>query len=144
MMLEMKRDASKRAKPFTAADFYCWKPQSQDAKAPPAAGAAMLELINRGAFPSFALGEWYDDLAAAGADEPLPFPLAWWSEEIILLAPVKGSGGWSGYLIAMAEAAGTEQECINEAGEHVRLAVPPSVGTVGAVEAETDVLLPIV
>lgn len=143
MMIELQRDPKRRAKPYRPADFYCW--QRGDATGePPAAGAAMLELVRRGMFPSFALGEWFDSLKAAGADQPLPPMLAWWSEEAILLAPERsGPDRWAGYLIAMAEAAGASQQFTNEHGDAVRLIVPSTLGTVAAVEAEADAVLSI-
>lgn len=143
-MLDMQRDRKKRPKPFTAADFYCWRPAG-DAQTgePPAAGSAMLELARLDLFPTFALGPWFDDLKTAGTDQPLPPRLAWWSEEIILLAPTRTPDGWSGYLIAMGEASGTVQECINERGDAVQLIVPQEIGSEAAVEAVADALLPI-
>lgn len=142
-MVEMQRDRKKRPKPFTAADFYCWRAADAAAGEPPAAGAAMLELVRTDRLPTFALGPWFDDLKTAGTDQPLPPRLAWWSEEIILLAPTRTPEGWSGYLIAMAEAAGTVQQCINERGDSIELIVPQEIGSKAAVEAVADALLPI-
>jgi hypothetical protein len=143
-MVEMQRDRKKRPKPFTAADFYCWRSAADAAAAePPDAGAAMLELIRVNRFPVFALGPWFDDLKAAGTDQPLPPRLAWWSDEIILLAPTRTPDGWSGYLITMAEAAGTVQDCINERGDAVQLIVPQEIGNEAAVEAVVDAVLDI-
>lgn len=142
MMVELQRNPKKRSKPYQPADFYCWGGSSTGE--PPDAGAAMVELIRRDQFPQFALGEWHDDLKRAGADTPPPALLAWWSEEAILLAPRRvGPDQWGGYLIAMAEAAGQTQTFTNEHGDSVLLTVPPTVGTVGAVEAEADAVLPI-
>lgn len=143
-MVDMQRDRKKRPKPFTPADFYCWRSAADAADGePPAAGAAMMELIRRDLFPGFALGPWFDGLKAAGTDQPQPPRLAWWSEEIILLAPTRMPEGWSGYLIAMAEAAGTVQECVNERGDSVELVVPPEIGSDAAIEAVADALLQI-
>ncbi len=143
MMIELQRDPKRRAKAYQPADFYCWQQGSRSTE-PPAAGAAMLELVRREMFPPFALGEWFDDLKAAGADHPLPPMLAWWSEEAILLAPQRsGPDRWAGYLIAMAEASGRSQRFTNEHGDVVRLIVPSTVGAVGEVEAEADAVLSI-
>ncbi len=142
MMVELQRNTRKRTKPYQPADFYCW--ESGEPGEPPEAGAAMLELIRRGLFPQFALGEWHDDLKRAGANTEPPSLLAWWSEEAILLAPRRvGPEQWGGYLIAMAEAAGTTQTFTNEHGDSVLLTVPPTVGAVGAIEAEAGAVLPI-
>lgn len=143
MMIELQRDPKRRAKPYQPADFYCWQ-QARTANEPPAAGAAMLELVRLDLFPAFALGEWFDDLKTAGADHPLPPILAWWSEEAILLAPQRsGPDRWAGYLIAMAEASGVSQQFTNEHGDVVQLIVPSTVGAVAAVEAEADAVLSI-
>jgi hypothetical protein len=142
MMVELQRNTKKRTKPYQPADFYCWG--GSGTSEPPEAGAAMLELMRRNLFPQFALGEWFDDLKNAAGDTPAPAILAWWSDEAILLAPRRlGPDQWGGYLIAMAESAGMTQTFTNEHGDSALLTVPPTVGTVGAVEAEADAVLPI-
>lgn len=104
----------------------------------------MNELVQRGQFPAFALGEWYDDLKKAGTNKPLPDRLCWASSDAILLAPHRIDGfTWGGYLIAMEEAAGQEREFFNEHGDAVVLLVPPEIAAAGAVAAMEGAVLPI-
>lgn len=124
---------------------YCLFRQEQPGERPPGeAGAAMLALIQARAFPTFALG-FYDALAAAGKDQPVPELLALVASDAVLLAPRQSAGGWSGFLIAE----GTAQDQLREfratpdQAQPIWLAVPRAAGGGGAVWAEEGAFLAI-
>lgn len=126
---------------FQPSDFYEFASDADVQRPPAQAGAAMLELIRRGMFPSFALFV-HGDLKAAGKGESPPPRLAWLSDDAILLAPYPlEEGGWGGFLIAQAEAAGRVIEFRSERGERVMLRVPEHVAERGAEMAEDQAIL---
>lgn len=104
-----------------------------------------MALVARDAFPTFALGEWFDDMKRAAADHPAPSHLAWIAEDAILLAPRRTDPDhWIGYLVVMDEAAGQLREFQSEDGRREWMIVPASVGSEGAVEAHVEISLRIV
>lgn len=106
-------------------DFYHFRPQQPGETPPVEAGAAMLELIRCGQFPSFALA-FYEQLNAAGKDQPVPARLALVADDAILLAPISTLGGWRGFLIAEDTAAGQVRAFQPSWGQDsVLLTVPP-------------------
>ncbi len=110
-----------------------------------AAGAALMELVRRDLFPSFALGPWYEGLKAAAKGAAVPELLAWIAEDAILLAPFRiDATTWGGYLIAMDEAAGQPRQFTDPDGQPpVWLVVPPEIGAEEPVEAVPQARLPI-
>jgi len=98
----LNRDPKKRQKPFTAEDYYLYQPRDEQDLPAGRCGAAALELIKQGKFPSWALF-CYKELAT-GADKKPPALLAFISESAILLAPIKTQSGYKGMLIATEEA----------------------------------------
>lgn len=143
-MANSKRDPKTKPEPYEVSDFYVFGGVAEQQLQPAAAGAAMLALLDRKLLPAFAIGEWYDGLAAVGEGAVVPRRLAWCSEEAVLLAPWRiDAGSWGGYLIAMAESAGMVQTFFNEHGDSVQLRVPQTVGTEAPVEAMADAVLPI-
>lgn len=127
-------------------DQFCLFRQQQPGEQPPSdAGAAMLELIRRQLFPSFALA-FYEHLSKAGQNHPVPSRLALVAEDAIVLAPSAGPGGWQGFLIAESQAAGQDRafRWIDQSMDlpSLLLAVPaPSSGVTGAVWAEEAAFL---
>lgn len=138
-----ERDEKKKPEPFTPEDFFWWGEPKEHPPELIAAGAAMLELIRQEKFGGQFHGPWSDELEEAGAKGTPPSRLAWISEEAILLAPVLRDDGWSGYLIAMAEASDQALVFTAPTGESVRLRVPATVGAEGEVEADPRARLPI-
>jgi hypothetical protein len=123
---------------------FCFYRQQQPGERPPVeAGAAMLELIDQGLFPPFALA-FYEPLNIAGQNQPPPPRLALVAGDAILLAPVATTGGWRGFLIAEDTAAGQQREFqAPDLPEPVRLIVPlPADGSAAAVWAAAAAFLP--
>lgn len=138
MHVDPKHRPRKAAQP---SDFWQFADPADLVRPPAAAGAAMLELIRRRMFPSFALFV-HGDLKAAGKDEPPPDRLAWLSDDAVLLAPYPlEDGGWGGFLIAQAEASGRAIEFRSERGERVTLRVPEHVAERGSEMAEDQAIL---
>lgn len=90
-------------------DLYLFRQQEPGDRPPVEAGAAMLQLIAQGLFPTFALA-FYEPLQAAGNGQPAPPRLALVADDAILLAPTPAADGWRGFLIAEATAQGQPRE----------------------------------
>ena len=139
----INRNTKAQTKPFKLTDFLCWADVSEDAQPPAAAGAAMLEMISRGQFPSFALA-FYTELKAVGKDQPLPPRLIWAAEDALLLAPYRlDQSRWGGFLIAEKSASGQERLFWSEEGDSLSMVVPDHVAARGAVMAEEGAVLAI-
>lgn len=99
----LNRDSKKRKKPYTPEDYYLYQPRDEQSLPAGRAAAAAIELIRLKQFPSWALF-CYKELALAAADREPPALLAFTSDNAILLAPSKTTGGYNGMLIATEKA----------------------------------------
>lgn len=137
-LAQLTQNIHSEGKPPPLADF-CFFRQQQPGERPPSdAGAAMIALIARQQFPSFALA-FYQVLHTAGQGQPAPQRLALIADDAILLAPEPTADGWRGFLITEAAATGqTRQFCWpGDDQPACCLAVPvPASGVTGAVMAE--------
>ena len=142
MTANLNRDKKKQKKPFSLSDFTFFKAIEEQASAPAAAGAAMLQLIRDREFPSFALFI-YQQLREAGEGAAVPKRIALRGENCIVLAPYrKSQTQWAGLLICEAPAMGRIQCFRDDAGATWRLRVPV-IGDAGGVLAAEDSVLPI-
>lgn len=143
MTANLNRDQKKRKKPYVLSDFTFFAALEEQALAPAAAGAAMLQLIRDREFPSFALFI-YQQLREAGQGAAVPKRIALRGENCIVLAPYrKSQTQWAGLLICEAPAMGHIQDFRDDAGAIWRLRVPV-IGDAGGVLAAEDSQLPIV
>lgn len=139
----INRNTKAQNKPFKLNDFLCWSDVSEDEQPPAAAGAAMLEMIQRKQFPSFALA-FFSELKAAGKGQSLPPRLIWAADDALLLAPYRvDQSRWGGFLIAAKGSSGQERMFWSEDGDSIALTVPDYVAERGAVMAEEGAVLPI-
>ncbi len=131
MQVESNRNPEKQSKPFSLYDFTFWADVAEKPKPPSAAGAALIELINRNLLPSFAFdGPWLADLEQQGRNEKPPERLCWAADDAIILAPYRqDQEHWSGFLIAKAAAAGTIRKFHNEQGQALSLRLPDDIVT---------------
>jgi len=143
MTANLNRDQKKRKKPYALSDFTFFAALEEQAQAPAAAGAAMLQLIRDNEFPSFGLFI-YSQLREAGQGVDVPKRVALRAENCIVLAPYrKSQTQWAGLLICEAPAMGHIQDFRDDAGVIWRLRVPV-IGDAGGVLAAEDSVLPIV
>ncbi len=131
LQVEFNRDPEKNSKPFSLYDFTFWSDVAERPVPPSAAGAALIELLNRNLLPAFAMdGPWFADLEAQGRNQKPPERLCWAAEDAIALAPYRtDQDHWAGFLIAKASAAGTVKEFHNEHGQSVTLKIPDDIVT---------------
>lgn len=131
LQAESNRNRDARPEPFLLRDFCLWAEVSERPAPPEAAGAAMLELLERNLLPGFVLsGPWLADLEASGRDAKPPPRLCWAAEDAILLAPYRvDQGHWGGFLVAMASATGQARQFANEHGDLIVLRVPEDAVT---------------
>ena len=118
-------------------DLYLFREHQPGDRPPVEAGAAMLQLISQGLFPTFALA-FYEPLQAAGNGQPAPPRLALVADDAVLLAPTPTADGWRGFLIAEATAQGQPREFHwpGDPDAAAVLRVPmPAAGSGGAVWA---------
>lgn len=125
----MNRNKDVKHQPFALKEFCFWSDVAESPRPPSEAGAAMLELLERNLFPSFALsGPWVQDLQQQGKDAKPPERLCFAAEDAILLAPYRvDQSTWGGFLIALASAAGQTRQFASEAGDLVILHIPSDV-----------------
>ncbi len=90
-------------------DLYLFRQQQASQGPPPAAGAAMLALLDVERFPPFAMA-FFDVLEPVGRDHPPPVRLALVADDAILLAPSPTATGWRGFLVAEDTASGQVRE----------------------------------
>ncbi len=107
-------------------DFYVWGDLNEKPLPTSAAGAAMLELLQRNLLPPFVLdGPWLADLEAQGKNADAPKRLCWAADDAILLAPYRVSADqWGGLLIAKASASGQVRTFHSDTGESTSLIIP--------------------
>lgn len=138
-----KRDIEKQKEPFPVADFYLYGPPVDGAASgpPPAAGAAMLALLESDQCPGYVLS-FHDALERAGRDASRPAMLALIAEDAILLAPKQGAEGWTGFLVLERSAAGQSREFVSDDGNLRTVLSVPAPATAGAVSAVGSACLP--
>jgi hypothetical protein len=140
----INRDTEKRRKPFPITDFLVYGEVSEKQQPPAAAGAAMLELVKREQFPSFALA-FFTELKQSGQGAALPPRLVWAADDALLLAPYRvDAQNWGGMLIAENSAAGENRCFWSETGDQCWMTVPADVAEMGEVVAVEGSILPIV
>lgn len=140
MMLQtaqMNRDPKKNKKPYSIDDF-CLYGSSQDNKIPEARyGSAAMALIKRNEFPSWALFI-FNDLKKNAYKANAPELLAYWCDDVIVLAPELSKEGLKGMIIAKLSASRTNRVLRSESGHEVRVIIPPITSSV---YAEEDIIL---
>lgn len=131
LQAEANRNREARPEPFTLREFCLWADVSEKPRPSSEAGAAMLDLLERGLLPSFVLdGPWLADLEAQGRGVKPPPRLCWAAEDAIVLAPHRVDGHhWGGFLVARASACGQVREFTSEQGDQVALRIPEDVVT---------------
>ena len=129
MQVESNRDPSKNPEPFSLYDFTFWADVAEKPKPPSAAGAAMIELLERNLLPPFVMdGPWLADLEMQGRGQKPPERLCFACADAILLAPYReDQEHWAGFLIARASAAGKTLEFHSEQGQAITLKIPDGI-----------------
>jgi hypothetical protein len=119
-----------------------FRDQQPGERPPSAAGAAMLALIGRNLFPSWALA-FYDHLSQAAKGHAPPPRLALIANDAILLAPEPAPGGWRGFIIAEGQVQGQVRafHWPDDPAALLWLAVPRASAGGGAVWAEEAAFL---
>ena len=131
MQVESNRDPSKNPEPFSLYDFTFWSDVAEKPKPPGAAGAAMIELLDRNLLPAFVMdGPWLADLEMQGRGQKPPERLCFACADAILLAPYRvDQDHWAGFLIAKASAVGAVRQFHSESGQSVVLVIPDEIMT---------------
>lgn len=130
---EMNRDSKKRRKPFEPNDFYYYADQELLNMPEPKYGAAAMELIKRGLFPSWALFT-YTELKKRADDAIAPEFLCLQCEDAIILAPNIDGATVSGMLIADHSASEQTRSMTSPCGQTVTVAMPLIPGKFEAIE----------
>lgn len=137
---ESNRDRKRQRKPFQLSDFCIYGPTEEN-KAPAARyGSAADALIQKGIFPSWALFV-YSDLKKNAKNATPPEPLAFVSENAVILAPNCGEGLCNGMLIATKSASGQVIEFKLSKDITIKVLMPAFQASV---YAEEDISMPIV
>jgi len=129
LQVESNRDPSKNPEPFSLYDFTFWADVAEKPKPPSAAGAAMIELLERNLLPPFVMdGPWLADLEMQGRGQKPPERLCFACADAILLAPYReDQEHWAGFLIAKASAAGATLQFHSEHGQAITLKIPDEI-----------------
>lgn len=117
------RDPKKTPKPYSLYDFCFYHEKSAEESASVRYGSAMLQLVRKGKFPSWALF-CYSGLGKNADPSYKPDVLAYQCEDVILLAPIKTELGWTGFMVARESASESVRTLVNEHGDVVRLSIP--------------------
>ncbi|MGA1114568.1 MAG: hypothetical protein ACO3TI_06425 [Aquiluna sp.] len=121
-------------------DFFVWGDVAEKPLPTGAAGAAMLELLERNLLPAFVMdGPWLADLEAQGKNAEAPKRLCWAADDAILLAPYRVSADqWGGFLVAKASASGQVRQFHSDSGESTVLMIPDGAVPRSAFAAAVD------
>lgn len=130
---EMNRDSKKRRKPFEPNDFYYYADQNLLNMPEPRYGAAAMELIRQGLFPSWALFT-YAELKKRADDAIAPEFLCLQCDDAIILAPNIDGAVVSGMLIADQSASEQERTMVSPCGRTVTILMPKVLGKFEAIE----------
>lgn len=118
-----KRDTKKSKKPFSFKDF-CFYAVNDESNGPGTRyGSAAVALVHEKRYPSWALF-CFPELKASHNPNLRPDNLALIAEDAILLAPIKTSYGWLGFLIAQESASDSVRVFEDDEGNQVRLLIP--------------------
>lgn len=117
------RDPKKTPKPYSLYDFCFYHEKTEEASASIRYGSAMLQLVRKGKFPSWALF-CYAGLGKNADPNHKPDVLAYQCDDVILLAPVKSELGWTGFMVARESASESMRTLTNEHGDVIRLGIP--------------------
>lgn len=120
---ELNRDRKKQRKPFKPEDYYFYADREKQNLPDARYGAAALELIRLGSFPTWALFV-YTDLKSRAADALPPELLCFQCDDAILLAPSTDGEHVSGMLIATISASGERRKMTSPCGRTIDVRMP--------------------
>lgn len=136
----MNRDKNKRRRPFSPEEFYHYQDIASRDLPEPKYGAAARALIEKEAFPSWALFA-YKDLSARADDALPPEFLCLQCEDAIILAPSIEGCVILGMLIAAETASNQVREMLSPCGKRFVVRLPEVSGKfVAEEEAEARLL----
>ncbi len=138
IMVNQARDPKKN-KPVEMSDFYLYEPRELQNLPSGRFGAAAIELVRKGKFPSWALF-CFKQLSQGASGSP-PALLAYIGVDCMVIAPVASPSGVTGLFIGMESASDQVRELKSPDGKVVTLKIP-FIET--KIIAEEDLVLPII